>query len=126
MQVNINVTNSYIAKSVAGPSTGYQYTNGFAFSILPQVPTDPQVNEIWVYRRGNTLADWRRVLVFDSTNWTLPQVDGLTDVLAAQRSGWDLNLADVRDIGEIRIQLTEANVKLEFIKEQLSDIKKTQ
>lgn len=102
MQVNVNDTGSYLAKSEAGPSTEFQYTTGFAFSVLPQVPADSQVTEIWVYRRGNTLADWRKVLVFTAADWTIAQTDGFTDAQAALQDGWDLSLISVQSIGEIQ------------------------
>ncbi len=101
MQVNIGNTGSYVAKSEAGPSTGFQYTSGFAFSILPEAPADPQVTDIWVFRRGNTLADWRRVLTFTSSNWSIAQIDGMTDAIAAQQDGWDISLISTQSIGEI-------------------------
>jgi hypothetical protein len=101
MQVNIRNDGSYVGRSEEGPSTGFLYTNGFVFSILPQVPSDPQVTGIQVFRRGNTVADWRLVLTFDSTNWTVAQIDGMTDAIALEQTGFDLTLVSTDSIEEI-------------------------
>lgn len=101
MQVNIANTGSYVAKSTAGPSSGFLYTNGFAFIVKPAAVTDPQVTEVWIFRRGNTLADWRRVLIFPIASIGLPQIDGMLDNVAAQQIGWDLSLLSTQAIDDV-------------------------
>lgn len=101
MQVNVANNGSYVGRSEAGPSTGFLYSNGFVFSITPQVPTDAQVTDIQVYRRGNTVADWRLVLEFTIANMATPQIDGMTDAVALLQSGFDLSLISTASIEDI-------------------------
>jgi len=61
-QMNIARTNAYVGKSVLGPiGTGAGFVN-FGAAILAQVPTDPQVNEVWIFRRDGGLGEWYRIL----------------------------------------------------------------
>jgi len=72
MQINVNNTGSYIAKSVPGPASKPITIQGNCALITPQNPTtvDPQVNEVWIYRRSvngdGLLNQWYRVLVIKS------------------------------------------------------------
>lgn len=101
MQVNIANNGSYVGRSPAGPSTGFLYSNGFVFSITPQVPTDTQVTSVQIYRRGNTVADWRLVLTFSLASIATPQIDGMTDAIALLQTGFDLSLISTAAIEDI-------------------------
>lgn len=102
MQVNIANTGSYVGRSEMGPSTGFQYTNGNTFSILPEAPTDSQVTDVQIYRRGNTLTDWRLVLTYHgSAEWLVAKIDGMTDQDALLSTGFDLTLISTASIEDI-------------------------
>lgn len=101
MQVNVANNGSYQGRSEAGPSTGFLYSNGFVFEITPQVPADAQVTEVQIYRRGNTVADWRLVLTFPIADIATPQIDGMTDAVALLQSGFDLSLISTASIEDI-------------------------
>lgn len=102
MQVNIANTGSYVGRSEMGPSTGFQYTNGNTFSILPEAPTDAQVTDVQIYRRGNTVSDWRLVLSFHgSGEWTVGKIDGMTDFDALLSTGFDVTLISTASIEDI-------------------------
>lgn len=78
-QVNVNNTEAYQAKSKLGPASPFvTLVNGGAL-VTPETPTDPQVNEIWIYRRdanyrldvrpieaAPVLREWYRVKVLNT------------------------------------------------------------
>jgi hypothetical protein len=119
VQVNVYESASYVGMSQISPSAGgFVYTptleslgigrgvrtglipvkvaaspNNNTVKILPYVTgLDSQVNQIWIFRQGGNLAQWYRVLVFTSANWTVPQYDYLTD-FAAEQINITINLA---------------------------------
>lgn len=56
VQVDVNDNGSYVAKSKPSPSTGQQYIFQGQNILTPyEVGMDPQVNQHYFYRRGNTL-----------------------------------------------------------------------
>lgn len=62
MQVNVNDTGSYLAKSQMGPPSNPVVLNGVSAFITYQLPTDPQVNRVWIFRTGGNLGGiWYRV-----------------------------------------------------------------
>jgi hypothetical protein len=78
IQVNVNNTGAGIFKSKPSPASLYVDLVGGRALITPVAPTDPQVNEIWFYRRDVTwmqdvrpiteprrLDKWYRVEVLD-------------------------------------------------------------
>lgn len=91
IQVNVNDTGAYIAKSVPGPiSNVVTLVNGRA-RITAQAPTDSQVNQVWIYRRDASylnnvqpidgpvkLDRWYRVKVLTS-NFSTPFEDYVSD-----------------------------------------------
>ncbi len=77
-QVNVNNTGSYIAASAGGPSQG-AFTEAYhsAITVTPDTTAnDPQINEIWIYRRQvdgpetSPLASFLRVKVIESYSAT--------------------------------------------------------
>lgn len=64
LQVNVNDTGSYQAKSIAGPLSNPITINGNQALLIPQDTADTQVNQAWIYRRGGLLEKWYRVKVF--------------------------------------------------------------
>lgn len=64
LQVNVNDTGSYQARSIAGPLSKPITITGNQAVLIPQDSTDPQVNQAWIYRRGGLLEKWYRVKVF--------------------------------------------------------------
>jgi hypothetical protein len=51
-QVNVNNTGSYLALSPMSPSTGAVILNGTQLSYDTELPSDTQVNEVWIYARS--------------------------------------------------------------------------
>lgn len=97
MQVNVNNTGSYFARSIRSDKSLFVQLIGGRAQITPNAPTDPQVNEIWIYRRsaeyykdvqeigGDILLDqWYRVKVLDSTTGFGQFEDGVSDIDAIQ------------------------------------------
>lgn len=83
MQVNVS-TNSgqFISKSGAGPFSSPVTVQMEPVGISADISTDPQVDQIWIYRRGGNLGQWYRTLVipvplFAGTD-TLSDIDALT------------------------------------------------
>ena len=78
VQVNVNNTSSYEAKSVLGKVSQPLTFNNQLARITPYNPVieDSQCNEAWIYAIGGTLDQWYRIMVFNSTtgfstaNWT--------------------------------------------------------
>lgn len=81
VQVNVNNTGSYIARSVKGPLSEVINLDMGQVLITPQDPTtvDAQCNEAWIYRRGGTLETWYRVKVFTTTGTYAAAYDTLSD-----------------------------------------------
>jgi hypothetical protein len=81
-QVNVNVTSSYEALSPLGPPTNNITINNASPQFIFQTPTDPQVNQVWVYARAapgmnaygiaSSLNGWFRVAVI--TNFTYLEI----------------------------------------------------
>lgn len=86
MQLNVNNTGSYQAKSVGGPiltvpqAVDMQVTN---ITLINSTGTDPQINEVWLFRRGGFLDQWYRVKVLTS-GFTTPFNDIVTDADALE------------------------------------------
>lgn len=56
-QMNVNDTGSYLATSALGPNTGFIHL-AFGQAVLQlQAPTDPQVNQVWVFARSQPAID---------------------------------------------------------------------
>lgn len=81
MQVDVSNTSTYQAKSIKGASWPRAETieNG-SFSVLPSLPVDAQVNQVWLFRRGGLLDKWYRVGVF--ANPPISTVDAISDIEA--------------------------------------------
>ena len=81
LQVNVNNTGSYLAKSTIGPLTAPYNTDMGQFLITPQDPAsvDTQCNEAWIFRRGGNLDAWYRVMVFTAGTFATPKYDILSD-----------------------------------------------
>lgn len=83
VQVNVNNTGSYEAKSILGlPSGSLNFTNQLA-RITPHNPVsdDAQCNEAWIYAIGGTLDQWYRIMVFNSTTgFTTNYWTGMSDI----------------------------------------------
>lgn len=81
MQVNVNNTGSYIAKSVIGPISNPISIEDNQFIITPQDPTviDAQCNEAWIFRRGGQLGDWYRIKVFTTAGGYAAAYDTMGD-----------------------------------------------
>lgn len=80
LQVNVRNDSSYTGLSIAGPIATFVQTNqAYVAQITPQVPTDPQVNAIWIFRQDAALNLYYRVMTFTPANWSTPQVDGMSD-----------------------------------------------
>lgn len=97
MQVNVNNNGSYIAKSLRSDVSLFVQLIGGRALITPNSPTDPQVNEIWVFRRSAEyykdvqaigqdilLDQWYRVKVLDSSTGLGQFEDGLADIDAIE------------------------------------------
>lgn len=109
-QVNVNNNGSYIARSVRSPESPFvQLINGKALVTPYTNNLDPQVNEIWIYRRSATyvsdvvergeppaLDQWYRVKVLDSTTGFGQFADGVSDYDAIL--GNEVNPDDVESI----------------------------
>ena len=90
VQVNVNNTGSYIAKSIAGPPSSVITINGNCALVTPRNPTldDSQCNEAWIYRRSvdgdGNLGQWYRVLVFTAAGGWAAQYDTMSDQAALE------------------------------------------
>jgi len=97
MQVNVNNTGSYLAKSTLGPvSAPITVVNNQVF-ITCQDPSsiDAQCNEAWIYRIGGLLGTWYRVKVITSF-FATPKQDTLSDLDAlALNIKYDTNLVSI-------------------------------
>ncbi len=60
MQVNVNNNGSYLAKSAMGPIVTSQNFYLEGFQVTYYAPTDPQVNEVWIFRLIGGI--WYRVI----------------------------------------------------------------
>lgn len=92
-QVNINKNGAYIGKSLRSPeSTFVQLINGRALITPYTTNIDPQVNEIWIYRRSATYVDdvvargeppqleqFYRIKVLDADTGFVQFEDGMSD-----------------------------------------------
>ena len=81
LQVNVNNTGSYLAKSIAGPLSNQITLDMGQVLLTPQDPSgiDAQVNEVWIFRRGGLLDKWYRVKVITSS-YATPVYDTLSDI----------------------------------------------
>lgn len=52
LQINVNDTGTYKGKSAASNISEVIETRSSKVTITPYLPVDPQVNEIWIYRRS--------------------------------------------------------------------------
>lgn len=115
VQVNVGLNlGAYLAKSAASPITSLQIpTNaptgylaagtgiiGASVIYTPTTPTDPQVQQVWIFRRGGTLDQWYRVNVITYSGGTLGPVQDTTTDLQALSTDIILNtrLISVQDI----------------------------
>ncbi len=80
VQLNVNNTGSYLAKSVMGPLSNVINLDGGQTKITAQDPTsvDAQCNEAWIFRRGGNLDQWYRIRVLTSS-YATPFFDNLSD-----------------------------------------------
>lgn len=81
LQVNVNDTGSYQARSIGGPLSVVINLDMGQTLITPQDPSgiDAQVNQVWIYRRGGLLDQWYRVKVFTSSGGYSAAYDTLSD-----------------------------------------------
>ena len=103
VQVNVNNTGSYEAKSILGTVSAPLTFNNQLARITPFNPVvdDSQCNEAWIYAIGGTLDQWYRIMIFNSTtgfsnaNWTaMSDVDLIeTDLVV------NLNLVSIASSG---------------------------
>lgn len=95
IQVNVHDTGYYQAKSEKGDTTtDIWISKGFA-TITPNAPTDPSVNQVWIYRRSVPRAEfipflgipkldkWYRVLVINGSGGSFPSTDDKTSDIEA-------------------------------------------
>lgn len=89
MQVNVNNTGSYQAKSPIGVLTGTvdSFNNQVAFVAQNPTAIDAQVNEVWIYRKGGLLETWYRIKVIPIASIASAFFDTLSDIAAL-----DLNI----------------------------------
>ena len=79
-QMNVNQSTNYTAKSQLSPATGTIYPSNNTVRIFPNISgIESQVNQIWIFARGNNLGAWYRVAVFTSGNWSTPQFWATSD-----------------------------------------------
>lgn len=90
-QMNVSNNGVYIAKSELGPIGGPVTFDVAKVTVNLQEPTDPQVNEIWLFRRGGEpdpnayyptiglLDQWYRIGVILTGAFTDPWLDDVTD-----------------------------------------------
>jgi len=78
-QMNVAVTNSYTAKSTLGPAAKVSNIENLGFALVPQVPTDPQVTNIWIFRQDNGLSEWYRVLDIPIADVAANTIDTTSD-----------------------------------------------
>lgn len=100
LQVNVNNTGSYLAKSIGGPISKQATAFNTQIGVVPQNPTaiDAQVNEVWMFRRGGLLDTWYRIAVLTSSTWaTFGDTLSDNDALALNIK-LDINLISVKDI----------------------------
>lgn len=95
MQVNVSTNGGkYISKSGMSPVSAPITLTMQPAGIVGVVPTDTQVDQAWIYRRGGQLGQWYRVLVITSP-W-FPFKDTLSDQDALTLGiTFDLNLIPV-------------------------------
>lgn len=94
MQVNVYNTGSYFSKSEMGVVSGPVLVQHGSINITPDLTNlDPQVNEIWIYRRSALrnedlnfvlrstpkLDQWYRVLIIESSTGFAAADDNLSD-----------------------------------------------
>lgn len=90
-QLNVSDNGSYVAKSELGVVSGRVTFNTIKITVNFQEPTDPQVNEVWIFRRGGEpdpnsyyptiglLDEWYRVGVVTAGNFGDPWLDDVSD-----------------------------------------------
>lgn len=84
-QINVNNTGLYLAKSELGPASVPIRSHLAKNWIIPSVPSEPQVNEVWLFRRSingeGTLDQWYRVaqVVNSGGGWAFPVRDSMGD-----------------------------------------------
>lgn len=101
MQVNVNNTGSYLAKSEKGPSSNPIALNNVNALITYQPPTDPQVNQVWIFRNGGNLGGtWYRVAVVNAPFNSPYQLYDCTGDQAALDLNitYDINLKSIANI----------------------------
>ena len=92
IQVNVYNSGSTTFRSPASPKTNFVNLVNGAAQITPVVPSDPQVNEIWFFRRDVTYLDdirsigesrkldkWYRVKVIETAEFGSAFVDNVSD-----------------------------------------------
>src|SRR5438132_4469930 len=100
-QVNVNNTGSYLALSPLGPISKVVSISNTQARIVLQTPTDPQVNEIWVYARSaggvndlglsSGLDKWYRVLVVTNVSVS-PWVSGVVPIQVGDLEALEINI----------------------------------
>jgi hypothetical protein len=101
VQMNVNNTGSYLAKSILGPISKPRDLFGLCGLISAQDPAgvDPQCNEAWIFRRGGTLEQWYRVMVLNSSTGYTNKYDTFSDSQAqAVNITVNLNLVSIASI----------------------------
>jgi len=97
LQVDVGNNGAYLARSEHGPFMDYYHEVSSSYiSVTPDTPTDPQVNEIWIYRRkvlgegGDPSGDFQ--LVYVQTSSLGSAFDDQVSDVAAQQLNTPLNL----------------------------------
>ena len=97
-QMDVNNTGSYLAKSVLGPASDIVTVTFGQVKITPNIPVDPQCNEVWIFKSGGSLDQWYRIAKITS-NYNQPFFDTLSDSDAETLDiTVNLNLISVKDI----------------------------
>ncbi len=65
-QVNVINTGTYLEISPAGPTSAKVNVKNASVQVTPYA-APPNVNEVWIYRRGGTDGDWRGVKILTSS-----------------------------------------------------------
>jgi hypothetical protein len=100
-QLNVNRSSSYVAKSELSLASTKTFCNTNKVYLALEEPTDSQVNEIWVYRRGEKLNEWYRIGIVAAGDFTDPYFDVTTDEEALDTGiRVNLNLKSIQSITE--------------------------
>ena len=74
IQINVSTIHGYVGKSGASPISDAIWTDMSHVTVTPQQPTDTQVDQVWIFRRGGTLEQFYliKVLTVGSQTVVIP------------------------------------------------------